>query len=43
MKHIYELLYLGKLRAEKVGRQWQIDPAAIREFEQRRAQQKTSA
>ena len=29
MKYIYDLCYLGKLPAEKIGRQWRIQADAV--------------
>jgi excisionase family DNA binding protein len=29
LKYIYDLLYLGKLPAKKVARQWRISAAAV--------------
>ena len=31
MKYVYDLVYLGKLPAEKVARQWRIPLSAIEE------------
>jgi excisionase family DNA binding protein len=36
MKYLYDLVYSGRLRATKVGRQWRIPLSAIEERLQQR-------
>jgi|GEM_PF-3509503 len=36
LDHIYKLIYAGRIRAEKVGGRWIIDPESAERFLQRR-------
>jgi excisionase family DNA binding protein len=39
IKYVRDLLYEGRLNAEKLGRTWQIDSKSLEAFRQKRGQQ----
>lgn len=36
LKYVYDLLYTGKLRSEKIGRQWRIFASSVEGWQKKR-------
>jgi excisionase family DNA binding protein len=36
LKYVYDLLYAGRLKSEKVGRQWRISVLSVEDWQKKR-------